>query len=225
MLEKILKIAISHPIVAIGSLSPLVPIILSFYYKKYFGKALKAITLFCVVFVLTDIPLWVTAGLKMSNIVYYSFRDSLIFALLVLVYAIGLRKNKFRQSIYWLTFSVMIVLMFCQFMPHALAANLLWISRLLTAFIAISYFYVLLADLKVNDILFFPFFWFNSGVLIYAISSIFISLFNHLTIGMDSAENDFRLFTNILELLNISLFLFISIAFVVSKRNFKSKIK
>jgi hypothetical protein len=220
MFDAFFAIMKNNPLVTLGSFSPFLAFFLAIYNWKFLSKASKFIFCFLIFYVLTDIPLWVSAALKINNVFYSYLRDTLIIIFLASVYTIRL-KNKNKKHLLYLLIALMVINFFFQILVNEKSGDVLWVSRLLLIFISFGYFFNLILDLKIKNILTYPFFWFNSGIIIFSLSSLLITFFHKFTVNINAEMESYILFTNILECIGISLFLFFAIGFWVSRKNHK----
>jgi hypothetical protein len=218
VLERIVLMASNHPFVAIGSLFPIIPLVVGWRFRKYFTSSSKAIFIFILVFILTDIPIWITAAYRINNLFYLYLRDLLLLFSLFFLYLIGLKDKKVRLLL-WSVISLMIFTILVQILTFADAAEFNWINRMILAGISLSYFFRLLQNPVIKDILIFPFFWFNSGILLNCLSTLMIYMAFNFSLKPGS-KNQF-VFTYISEIAFVVMFLFFAIGFWVLKKNNK----
>ena len=218
MFELILKLAQKYPSVAIGSLLPLLPFCIAVFRWRYFTRSSRGIFLFLVFFILSDIPLWITAAQRIHNLYYSYTRDSTILIFLASIYLIGLKSLKDRTYLSIAIF-LMIMVLVVQLLKITEIGSILWINRLILGGISLFYFFRLLQNPIIKDILRFPFFWFNSGILFYCLSTVMITFFYEFTIKAGNERTSAMLFTNILECLSVSIFVLFAIGFWNLKNN------
>jgi hypothetical protein len=220
MFDAFFAIMKNNPLVTLGSFSPFLAIFLAIYNWKFLSKASKFIFIFLVFYVITDIPLWITAALKIHNIFYSYLRDTLIIIFLAIIYTIRLKEKNKKILLYFLI-ALMVINFVFQLLVNEKSGDVLWISRLLLIFVSFGYFFNLIVDLKIKNILTYPFFWFNSGIIIFSLSSLLITFFHKFTVNINAKMDSYYLFSSILECISISLFLFFAIGFWVSRKNHK----
>lgn len=219
MLDSILNISLKYPAILIGSLMPLIPLFFAVYRRKYLSKSTQALFFFLFFFIATDIPLWITSVYKINNLLYSYSRDALILILLGSIYLIGL-KSKAIKFVLILTLSIMSLVFSLQLLSLVPKGEYIWINRLFLGGISLAYFFRLLQNPIIKDILNFPFFWFNSGVLFYCLSTLMITFFFKFTIISSNNHFDYLKFIIILEYLSIVMFLFFAYSFWTLKKNF-----
>ena len=220
LLERIIEIGINYPEYAVGSLMPFLPLFIGFYRKKYSTKSSNFILYFIVFFIVSDIPLWITTGFGVHNLLYGHSRDFMICIFLLLVFFIGVKK----KSDIWVLCSfltVMVLGLVLQFMRIIEMGQYTWLSGLLLGSIAIWYFMRLLDYPKIRDIVIYPFFWFNSGIIFYCFSTLLIYFFFQFTVTADIKSKTYFLFNSILEYLTSMMFVFFAIGYWNLKRNYQ----
>ncbi len=220
MWQNIFRMSVKFPLIAMGSLIPVITLLIGIYRWKFLSRSSKYVFYFVLFFFLSDIPLWITAGLKIHNYKYYYIRDSLNLLIIGLIYLVGLKVKIRRLLVYFCVFLLVLVTSF-QIFPDFSSGNYMWISRFVLVVLSLGYFSVLLSDLKVKDILFFPFFWFNAGVLMYSTSTLMVTFFYKFTFSYKIKNTFSLIFINMLEFMAIMFFVLIGIAFWVSKKNQK----
>jgi len=222
MLDSILNIALKYPAILIGSLMPLIPLFFAVYRRKYLNKSTQALFFFLIFFISTDIPLWLTSVYKINNLLYSYSRDALILILLGSIYLIGL-KSKTEKLLLLVVLSIMGIVFSFQLFSIIPKGEYIWINRLLLGGISLAYFFKLLQNPIIKDILNFPFFWFNSGILFYCLSTLMITFFFKFTIISSNNQFHYFRFIMILEYLSIIMFLFFAYGFWTLKKNFVLK--
>jgi hypothetical protein len=100
-----------------------------------------------------------------------------------------------------------------------------WINVLLLGSVAVWYFVRLIDYPKIRDLLVYPFFWFNSGILFYCFSTLLIFFFFQYSITSDIKNQTFFLFRSILEYLTSVMFVLFAIGFWNLKKNAQIKTK
>ncbi|MCP9770937.1 hypothetical protein EGI22_23785 [Lacihabitans sp. LS3-19] len=220
MFESIFKLAFKHPFIALGSLLPLLPFFVALYRRQYFTKSSKWLFIFLIFFMLSDIPLWITAAYKINNLYYSYTRDSSIFIFLASIYLVGLKSIKDRTYLNIAIF-LMVMVLVIQLLKITEIGSILWINRLILGGISLFYFFRLLQNPIIKDILRFPFFWFNSGILFYCLSTVMITFFYKFTIKAGNQPESYMFFTMILEYLSVSMFVIFAIGFWNLKNNKK----
>ena len=218
MLEGLLNIIQKRPLVLVGSLIPLIPLFFGIFRYRFLTKSSKAFLVFIVIYILSDIPLWITASLKIHNYIFSFLRDSFLLIFLSFIYFIGLKSLKQRRiliGVVGMMFGVVLI----QILNVAQIGDYLWVNRLFLVGISLAFFFNLLDEAKVKDIITFPFFWFNSGILIFCSSSLMITLLYKFTINVLKNDPSKILFLNILEIISSTMFIFIAIGFWMTKKN------
>jgi hypothetical protein len=222
MIEDFFKIVNKFPYVFFGSLVPVLAFSIAIFRKKYFTKSTQALFYFVLFFILSDIPLWVTTIYKLNNLLYGFSRDSVNLILLASIYSIGL-KNKTEKKALFSAILIMVLAFVLQLVKIIPIGEYLWISKMLLGGISIYYFFKLLQNPVIQDILNFPFFWFNSGVLFYCLSTLMITFFYKFTTYVKIELTLYFKFIMILEYLSVVMFLFFAYSFWTSKKNIELK--
>jgi hypothetical protein len=216
MFQRILKIAIENPPIFLASFLPIVVLFLALYRIKYLTRSTKYISLFLILFIVTDLPLWITSGLQLNNLAYYFSRDTFISIFLASTFFIG---NKIDKIPLLIIIGIMVTILFLQWFGGVGYGEYLWINRILLAGIVIFYFFRLLQTPKVKDIIVFPFFWISSGILFYNLGTFIIYFFFRYSIKSNTEREKY--FANLSDLALIVLFLLFGVAFFVLKKNDK----
>ncbi|MCP9755397.1 hypothetical protein EGI26_09555 [Lacihabitans sp. CCS-44] len=224
IINETIRIGTTYPEYVVGSLMPLLPLAVGIYRLKYTSKSSKFLLFFIIFFILSDVPMWITAALKINNLLYGHTRHFLICIFLLLTYFIG-RKKKNDKKILLSFLSIMIIVMFLEFFGIIENGQHKWLIGLLLGSVSVWYFVRLLDYPKIKDILSYPFFWFNSGILFYCFSTILIFFFFKFTIKVDVYKPTHFLFHKFLEYLTSVMFVLFAIGFWNLKKNAQIKNK
>jgi cell division protein FtsW (lipid II flippase) len=218
IIHEIVRIGTSYPEYAVGSLVPFLPLIIGFITWKFSTKSSRTIFWFTVFFILTDIPTWVTTALDINNLLY---NDTKIFAVnifLLALYFIGL-KRKSDKKILTGYLGIMVLGLILQLFGVIEKGKHNWINVLLLGSVAVWYFVRLIDYPKIRDLLSYPFFWFNTGILFYCFSTLLIYFFFQFSITPDIKGPTYFLFRSILEYLTSVMFVLFAIGFLNLKKN------
>ena len=224
IIERIIEIGTNYPEYAVGSLVPFLPLIIGFYRLKYSSKSSKFILYFVIFFIVSDIPLWITTAMKIHNLLYGYTRDFMVEVILLLVYFIGL-KTKIDKTILSCYLIIMLLGVFLQLFDVIGGGQYIWLYGFLLGSVSVWYFVRLLDYPKIRDIIVYPFFWFNSGILFYCFSTLLIYFFFQFTVTSDIKSKPYFLFNGILEYLTSVMFLLFAVGFWNLKKNAQIKSK
>jgi hypothetical protein len=222
--DEIIRLGITYPEYVMGSLIPFLPLVVGVYQKKYASKSSNFIFCFIVFFIISDIPIWITTALKIHNsILVYTRAFSInIFLLLVYFIRINRKSDKKILTVYLLIMTTGLLL---QLFGIIKKGQYTWVNGLLLGSVAVWYFVRLLEYPKVKDIIVYPFFWFNSGILFYCFSTLLIFFFFQYSINSDIKSESYFLFKSILEYLTSVMFVLFAVGFWNLKRNSQISIK
>jgi hypothetical protein len=224
ILEEIIRIGTKYPEYAVGSLIPILPLTIGIIRKKYATKSSKIIFAFIIFFILTDIPTWITTALDINNLLYNYTKTFAINIFLLLVYFIGL-KHKLDKKILNSFLILMCLGLFLQLFGFIEHGKYNWINVLLLGSVAVWYFVRLIDYPKIRDLLIYPFFWFNTGILFYCFSTLLIYFFFQFSITPDIKSQTYFLFRSLLEYLTSVMFVLFAVGFWNLKKNALNKNK
>lgn len=218
IVNEIIRIGTTYPEYAVGSLVPFLPLILGIITWKHSSKSSRIIFWFVVFFILTDIPTWITTALDINNLLY---NDTKIFAVnifLLTIYFVGLKRKSDRVILYSYLI-IMSLALVLQLFGVIEKGKFNWINVLLLGSVAVWYFVRLIDYPKIRDLLIYPFFWFNTGILFYCFSTLLIYFFFQFSITSDIKGPTYFLFRSILEYLTSVMFVLFAVGFLNLKKN------
>ncbi|MCP9761614.1 hypothetical protein EGI31_01515 [Lacihabitans soyangensis] len=218
ILDEIIRIGIKYPEYAVGSLIPILPLGVGIYRRKYSTKSSKFILFFIIIFIVSDIPLWVTTALDIHNLTYVYTRTFGIYTCLLLVYFIGTTKKSDKYILFSFLF-VMTLGLILQIFGLIKKGQYTWVYGFLLGSVSVWYFVRLINYPKIKDLLTYPFFWFNTGVLFYCFSTLLIYFFFQFSITTEIKTQTYFLFRSILEYLTSVMFVLFAIGFWNLKNN------
>lgn len=224
ILDEIIRISTKYPEYAVGSLIPILPLVVGIFTKKYATKSSKLIFWFIVFFILTDIPTWITTAMDINNLLYNDTKIYSINIFLLTVYFLGIKRGSDRIVLFSFL-SIMGIGLVLQLFGIIEKGKYNWINVLLLGSVAVWYFVRLIDYPKIRDLLVYPFFWFNSGILFYCFSTLLIFFFFQYSITSDIKNQTFFLFRSILEYLTSVMFVLFAIGFWNLKKNAQIKTK
>ncbi len=224
IIDEIIRISTKYPEYVVGSLIPILPLLVGIFTKKYATKSSKLIFWFIVFFIVTDIPIWVTTALDINNLLFSYTRTFIMNIFLLLVYFIGV-KRKSDKGILYSYLAIMGIALVLQFFGVVEKGKHNWLNVLLLGSVSVWYFVRLIDYPKIRDLLGYPFFWFNSGILFYCFSTLLIFFFFQYSITSDIKNQTFFLFRRILEYLTSVMFVLFAIGFWNLKKNAQIKTK
>ena len=218
IVNEIIRIGTTYPEYAVGSLVPFLPLILGIITWKHSSKSSRIIFWFVVFFILTDIPTWITTALDINNLLY---NDTKIFAVNIFLLTIsffGLKRKSDRVILYSYLI-IMSLALVLQLFGVIEKGKFNWINVLLLGSVAVWYFVRLIDYPKIRDLLVYPFFWFNTGILFYCFSTLLIYFFFQFSITSDIKGPTYFLFRSILEYLTSVMFVLFAVGFLNLKKN------
>lgn len=218
IIEEIIRIGKTYPEYAVGSLIPILPLTVGIITRKYATKSSKIIFCFIIFFIVTDIPTWITTALDINNLLYNDTKIFSVNIILLSVYFVGVKRKSDKVVLY-----SYLVLMFTglilQLFGFIEKGKYNWINILLLGSVAVWYFVRLIDYPKIRDLLVYPFFWFNTGILFYCFSTLLIYFFFQFSITPDIKNQTYFLFRSLLEYLTSVMFVLFAIGFWNLKKN------
>ncbi len=224
ILEEIIRIGTKYPEYAVGSLIPILPLSIGIFMKEYASKSSKIIFAFIIFFILTDIPTWITTALDINNVLYNDTKIFLVNIILLQVYLVGIKRRTDKVILYSFL-GIMSILLVLQLFRIIETGTYNWINVLLLGSVAVWYFVRLIDYPKIRDLLIYPFFWFNTGILFYCFSTLLIYFFFNFSITSDIKSSTFFMFRRILEYLTSVMFVLFAVGFWNLKKNALNKNK
>ncbi|MFD2563398.1 hypothetical protein [Aquimarina rubra] len=167
---------------SISSFIVVIPLVLSiFKFKSLHKIQLKLVYLLVVVFVVEFIAniLWYQ---KINNLPLYHFYAIIEFLLIINIYRVVLSKifSKWFFIILGVAFTVFAVVNTLFFQDlNTFNSNVTTLLGVVVIFLALSYFYALLKEVKYSALETNPMFWINSGFLIYFSSNLILFFINN----------------------------------------------
>lgn len=224
IIDETIRLGTTYPEYVVGSLMPFLPLVVGVYRKRYASKSSDFIFWFLLFFIISDIPIWITTALKIHNSIIVYTRAFSINIFLLLVYFIRIDRNSDKKILitYLLVMTAGLLLQLFGVIKNG---QYTWINGLLLGSVAVWYFVRLLEYPKVKDIIVYPFFWFNSGILFYCFSTLLIFFFFQYSVNSDIKSESYFLFKSILEYLTSVMFVLFAIGFWNLKKNAQIKTK
>jgi hypothetical protein len=221
MVDNIVRLALRYPILPLATLMPLFLILMIWIKRIPLEKDLKFVYWFCIFFFITDLPLWITTGLKINNRDYYFFRELAIQLFLISTNYYLIHSERKKKNILilvsGLAFLGIASFFFSRHFNKPAPTEITSICRLFLIFIILMHFHNMMSKQKIRNISNYPFFWIYSGVLILSSGSVLIFLFFEYTISL-TIVTLFKLFSQFLDVLVILMFIFMGIGFIKAKK-------
>lgn len=224
IIEEIIRIGSNYPEYALGSLIPILPLLIGIYTNKYATKSSKLLFWFIIFFIITDIPSWITTALDINNTIYNYTKTYAVNIFLLSIYFVGV-KLKSDKMVLFSFLAIMIIVLVLQLFGIIEPGKYNWINMLLLGSIAVWYFVRLVDYPKIRDLLVYPFFWFNTGILFYCFSTLLIYFFFNFSITSDIKSPTYFMFKSILEYLTSVMFVLFAVGFWNLKKNAQIKTK
>lgn len=224
IIEEIIRIGSTYPEYALGSLIPILPLLIGIYTNKYATKSSKLLFWFIIFFIITDIPSWITTALDINNTIYNYTKTYAVNIFLLTIYFVGV-KLKSDKMVLFSFLAIMIIVLVLQLFGIIEPGKYNWINMLLLGSIAVWYFVRLVDYPKIRDLLVYPFFWFNTGILFYCFSTLLIYFFFNFSITSDIKSPTYFMFKSILEYLTSVMFVLFAVGFWNLKKNAQIKTK
>jgi hypothetical protein len=199
--------------------SALIPIWYSFVNYKAFNIQLKALFIYLIFSILTEV---VTIALNAFD--YPLFQLQFLYAvfeffLITYLYWLEFRKKSYRITIGFLC-SIYIIGMCIPFLQHKnidVIHDIIDIIEAITIILlSIIFFFKTIIDLEIPKLTNYPFFWLNSAFLLYFGANFFIILFNNTMKEFDQTIVYFL--TSIHHIINITYNVLIAIAICKIKK-------
>lgn len=218
ILDEIIRIGTKYPEYAVGSLIPFLPLFLGIVTRKHATRSSSLIFWFILFFIVSDLPLWITTALKINNLLYSYTKMYAVNIFLLMIYFIGL-KLKADKIVLYSFLLVMVLGLVLQLFGFIEKGKYNWLNVLLLGSVAVWYFVRLIDYPKIRDLLVYPFFWFNTGILFYCFSTLLIYFFFQFSITSDIKGPTYFLFRSILEYLTSVMFVLFAVGFLNLKKN------
>jgi hypothetical protein len=218
MIDKIIKLATGYPIMALSTLMPLFVILFALLIQIKLDKQLKLVLGFAFFFFITDIPLWITTGLGINNLKYHYIREFLNHLIMIGIYYFILSSPGKKRVILIIETFLLLIGAASIFFYKENTAQLTSIYKLGIIFVVFMHFHSIMSELKIKNLLNYPFFWISSGLLIFSCGSILILLFFNYTF-ISKEGSLFKIYSQFLDVLIILMFIFIGIGFLNAKES------
>lgn len=219
MVHNITKMILNYPIMALYTLMPLLVIFTVWHKKIPLKSHLDKVMWFSVFFFFSDLPLWITAGLNIHNMMYYYIRDLWVHMLIIGIYYFVLDSPVKKRIIILIEIILLLIGILSILVSKDVPAELSSIYKLAVILAIFMHFHSIISELKITSLLNYPFFWISSGALIFSCGSIFIMLFYKYTINIQTPKI-FIIYTHFLDIMGILMFIFIEIGFLSAKKKY-----
>jgi hypothetical protein len=194
------------PLIAlVASLSIIIPILIGIItYKKYLNTPLKTVFIYCVVYAVCEVIGWYYALHHWQNhFVQNSLSYIEVFFFGIYFYQI-VEKNFAKKTILFLIISTLIIITWSHWFSgreyNRLDSFSLSIENLSLIAMSLIFFYQLLNNLNIQNILKYPDFWISAGILLYFSGAFFSFIFaEYVAFSKDeSINNYFQIFEYLL---------------------------
>lgn len=215
MVDNIVSLALRYPVMSLATMMPLFLILMIRIKRIPLENDLKFVYWFCLFFFISDIPLWITTGLKINNQTYFYIRELINHLLIIGFYyfIIGLKRTK---KIIVATEIILSILGLSSFLFFTEIPNqLTTIYKAVIIVLIFVHFNYIIKNLKIKQISDYPYFWISSGILIFSSGSILIFLFFTFTFELKPL---FKIYSQFLDVLVILMFIFMGIGFLKAKK-------
>jgi len=217
MLERILLLFGKYPLSFISDLSSILPIIIGLLNYKYLSRNVKIIILFFGMYLVGDIYMIYLAALKQNNLFILNLYPIGGILFLTISYITIFKQDNTRKLIGILA-AVSLLICLLYFKPLEISPVELFAYRLYIMILSLLYFNKILSDMMIKNILIHSLFWINSGVIIYAAGTFFISIFSEIIFDPNLVDDrTFDVYWNINNVLFILLVFLSSIGIWLSK--------
>lgn len=175
-----------YPLDSISEIITLLPIIVGLFRFRYLKVSAKFLLVFFLLHFARDIISNAYASLGQNNIFVYNYFSYLEIGMTwVIFYTTPADSITYKRSI---TIGLIIALLVSGFFyenDEFSVANYV-IVRLYGLSILLPFFYLMLAESRVKNILHYPMFWFSTGFLLYLCGTFFIFLFGKEVLSIDT---------------------------------------
>jgi hypothetical protein len=214
-IERFIIILNKNTMVVVVSFVPLLPLFILFLRRKFINDfLLKLVCGYVIVDFIFNLVNIVQLIYIIKNVVYFNFFfliEGIFWGLIAYI----LNPYKLKR-IAIIVFSILLLIIsFFDFSAVTLSNFMIAFSKFNIMIYSFFYFNTLLNEQKVKNLLIHPAFYINAGLLIYGMSSIILALFTDYIFHLDSTTNKYLF--GILRIITILFFIFLSIAFWVSK--------
>ena len=173
----------------------------------------------CLVYLLLDIPLWYGALLKLNNYYWANIQEIAVSWILILSF-LWLKEKPPA----WLIVVCMILSAVTAVYNFKFDSFSSWtkvIHRVIYIGLSFYFYFRVLDDLKVKNILLYPAFWVISGMMLTASGTTLVFIFEEITVSYSNSPDDVYFFySNLVDILKIFFTVMIGIGFWVSKYQF-----
>ncbi|WP_304233544.1 hypothetical protein [Jiulongibacter sediminis] len=219
MLHRFFEFIHRYPLSPFESFCVLLPLIIGLLRWEYFYRYLKIIWLVCLVYLLLDIPLWHGALLKQNNYYWANIQEIAVSWILILSFLWLKERPPVLLIVVCMIFSTVTAIYNFKFDTFSSWTKV--IHRVIYIGLSFYFYFRVLNDLKVKNILHYPAFWIVSGMMLMACGTTLIFIFEEITVSYSNAADDvFFFYSNLIDVLKIIFTIMIGIGFWVSKYRF-----
>ncbi len=219
MIEKIIYLGTHYPIMAFATLLPFFILLAISFSKISLDSSMKIIHIYVILFFLSDIPLWITTGLKINNVIYNHVREVLLSMYLIGIYYFIIN-SKLKQRYIIGTEVFLAVLGVASLFYKPYPSSLIFIYKIAMIPVVFLHFHSIISELRITKLLNYPFFWISSGVLIFSCGSLLVTLFYRYTIGAFHDAETFKLYSQFLDFMVVIMFIFIGVGFLNANKKY-----
>ncbi|MGR3810783.1 hypothetical protein [Jiulongibacter sp. NS-SX5] len=187
MFDRFIELAGKYPILIPESFCVLVPFFVGLIRWKHFYVYLKVIWLVFLAYALTDLVIWEKALRRENNYFWINLQEIIIAWLLIISFNF-LKENPPKKIVYGLL-AISAIAAFFDFNFSEYSSWIKVVHRVMFIGLCFHFFFKLLEELKVSNILRYPAFWINSGLMLMACGTALIFVFEEITISYSSAND------------------------------------
>lgn len=221
LVKNIFNLAIKYPQITLNSLAPIFVIFVALLRYKYLRFSLKVLLGYLFFVVITDIPVWIMAAKGINNLFYVNIIKSISEIILCVTYYFHIKNTKKRKHILICIF-ILFILSFFQIIFLNDIGEFAFTLKIPLIFVVFLHFQTVLNELEIKDLIYYPFFWISSGLMLICCFSIMILLFYNYTLHYNIKDkNQYWFYTSFLEFVSILFYIFMLVGFWVSNKKYK----
>lgn len=215
MIYRFIEYIQKYPLSLFESFCVIVPIIIGLAFYKKLSKPLLFLWLYPLSYLITDIPIWYRALNKVNNYLFINIQE-IIGAVILLIF-FNMVLEKLSRTGFLISLLCLLVTAFLGFEEKITSTPIYVVNRIAFIFFCFMFFYQLLEKLNIKNLLYYPYFWIFSGILIYSCGTLFMYLYPQVTVSFDIKQETWTFFSNMKDIFKILLHMFLAIGFGVSR--------
>ncbi len=215
IVDRFLDYIEKYPLSLVESAITLLPLLVGVFFYKKLSKFHKFLWIYCLIYLLYDLPLWALALERKNNYLFVNLQE--FTTGLVLIISFFFLNEKIAHKWLMAFIAIAVIIFTLSFKILAYSSPIFVANRLFYIILCFAFFYILLNKLAVNNLLRYPEFISIAGLMIYSCGTLLLYVFSEITVSYNLDGSVYDFFTSMGYVFRILLMLIFALAFFTHK--------